>query len=260
MPDEPQDVYDEVAEDYAVARPNYPSEVFEVIQQYSAFAAPPRVVEVGSGTGQATMAMAARGWTVHGVEPGTRLAERARRLAPDPSVSFQVAKFEDAELGDQPFDLVAAATSWHWVDPDVGYRKASSVLRRAGTIALFWNAHVPETSNPAWQPIRNAYLEAAPDLADLAPLTPDRPDYDPAAELRDSGYFESIEMQTFGFDVTYRIDDFLRLIGTYASHRALTANDRTSLRERLRAAAREHLGGMVTKPYVTQLLLGTRRD
>ena len=203
MPDrETPGDYDEVAEDYAFARPDYPQELFAAIERYATFGAPPRVVEVGSGTGQATMAMAARGWTVHGVEPGARLAELARRRIPDARTTFHMSRFEDVDLDDQSFDLVAAATSWHWIDPTAGYRRAHSLLGRAGTIALFWNAHVPHTSHPAWQPIRDAYLDAAPDLADLAPLTPDRPDYEPVAELTDSGYFDSIETHTFAFEVT----------------------------------------------------------
>lgn len=192
--------YDGVADDYEVARPGYPADVFDTIEHYGDFNEPPRVVEVGSGTGQATRQMTARGWTVHGIEPGPRLAETARTHVPCPNTRFEVTRFEDAVLTESSFDLVAAATSWHWVETDIGYRKAHSLLKPSGKIALFWNAHVPHTTNPAREPIRDAYLDVAPELADLAPLTPDRLDYDPEHEIRTSGYFDLIERHVFDFE------------------------------------------------------------
>ena len=257
--DDESSAYDGVADDYEVARPGYLADVFDTIERYGRFDEPPRVVEVGSGTGQATRQMSARGWTVHGIEPGSRLAEAARARVPGPNTRFDVTRFEDAVLAESSFDLVAAATSWHWVEPDIGYCKAHSLLKPSGTIALFWNAHVPHTTNPAWEPIRDAYLAVAPELADLAPLTPDRPDYDPEHEIRMSGYFDLIERHVFTFDVTYPIDRFLRLLDTYASHQTLDPKRRSLLHERLRIAADDQLSGTVTKPYETLLLLGTRR-
>jgi SAM-dependent methyltransferase len=256
-PDEPS-AFDGVADDYEVARPGYPAEIFDAIEQYGGFNEPPRVVEVGAGTGQATRQMATRGWTVHGIEPGPRLAAAARSHVPSPNTQFHVTRFEDADLAESSFDLVAAATSWHWVEADIGYRKAHSLLKPSGTIALFWNAHVPHTTHPAWEPIRNAYLDVAPELADLAPLTPDRPDYDPGVEIRKSGCFDAIERHVFAFDVAYPIDRFLRLIDTYASHRALDQQRRALLHERLQIAADGQLSGTVTKPYETLLVLGRR--
>lgn len=259
MNDPRSSAYDGVADDYEVARPGYPAAVFDTIEHYGDFDEPPRVVEVGSGTGQATRQMAARGWTVHGIEPGPRLAATARARVPSPNTRFDVTRFEDVILVERSFDLVAAATSWHWVEADIGYRKAHSLLKPSGTIALFWNAHVPLTTDPAWDPIRDVYLDVAPELADLAPLTPNRPDYDPEHEIRTSGYFGLIERHVFNFDVAYPIDRFLRLIDTYASHQALDQRRRSLLHKRLRIAADDQLYGTVTKPYETLLLLGTRR-
>ena len=250
--------YDGVADDYEVARPGYPVAVFDAIEQYAKFDAPPRVVEVGSGTGQATRQMAARGWTVHGIEPGPRLAATAHSHVRNPNTQFHVTRFEDAALAERSFDLVAAATSWHWVEADIGYPKAHSLLKPGGTIALFWNAHLPHTTHPEWEPIRNVYLDVAPELADLAPLTPNRPDYDPDNEIRKSGHFDLIERHVFAFDITYPTDTFLKLIDTYASHQALNSQRRSLLHKRLRIAADEELSGTITKPYETLLLLGTR--
>ena len=40
---------------------------------------------------------------------------------------------------DERFDLVYAATAWHWIDPAVRYRRAWQLLRPGGHLA-FWSA------------------------------------------------------------------------------------------------------------------------
>ncbi len=47
--------------------------------------------------------------------------------------------FEDAELSPHAFDLVVAATSFHWLDPDTALDKIADVLRPGGHVALWWN-------------------------------------------------------------------------------------------------------------------------
>lgn len=251
--------FDRMAPAYDARRPGYPDAVFETIEQYASLPSRPQVLEVGIGTGQATTQMAARGWSVTGIEPGAQLADTARsRFRRDEQVAITVATFEEADLDDDTFDLVASATAWHWIDPDVGYAKAHRVLRRGGSVALWWNAHVPDTPDPRWQPIRSVYECAAPELARLAPLTPDRPDYDPANELRMCGLFDGVEEQVFPFDVQYTTNEFLELIGTYASHRHLDATRRSRLDAELAATIDGKLEGTVTKPYEARLILGRR--
>lgn len=169
-----------------------------------------------------------------------------------------MSSFEAFDLTEGSFDVVASATAWHWVDPSVGYDKAARVLRPTGIIALWWNAHVPETSDPSWVPIRKVYERTAPELAVLPRLAPDRPDYDPAAELRASGQFRSVDQRAFPFSVTYTSEAFLSLLDTYASHRHLDNERRRDLYDHLADAIAVELGGSITKPYEAVLVLGRR--
>ena len=50
--------------------------------------------------------------------------------------------FEAWKPGGRTFDLVLAATSFHWVDPGVRFTKAAAVLRPHGALAVFANQHV----------------------------------------------------------------------------------------------------------------------
>ncbi|HEY5011635.1 MAG TPA: class I SAM-dependent methyltransferase [Acidimicrobiia bacterium] len=254
---EHDNTFEAVAPTYDAIRPAYPEAVFDTIESYlSSVARHPHVLEVGVGTGQATVQMAAREWRVFGVEPGAQLAATARsRLAAHDLVTVATATFEAIDVADASFDLVASATAWHWVDPKVGYAKAHRVLEPDGAIALWWNAHVPDTTDPRWEPVRTAYERAAPELARLARLTPDRPDYDPAGELHDCGRFEAVEQHIFSFSLAYSAREFLDLISTYASHRHLDPPRRQRLVAELTDVIDGELGGTVVKPYEAQLVL-----
>ncbi len=248
--------YDAVAPTYDDVRPDYPDAVYEAIARYGNLPAEPSVLEVGVGTGQATIRMAQAGWRVSGVEPGAELAAIARnRLASHPDSSVSTARFEDIKVRNRFFDVVASATAWHWVDPSVGYDKAAQALKPTGIVALWWNAHVPDSADPRWVPIRRVYERVAPELAVLARLTPDRPDYDPSAELHACGHFRDIDQEVFGFEVNYTAERFLSLLDTYASHRCLDGERRCRLYDELTAVIEDELNGSVTKPYESVLLL-----
>ena len=253
------DTYNRAAEAYRAVRPVYPTAMFDRIENYaSALPSVPRVLEIGAGSGQATRQMLVRGWAVVALEPGADLAQSARDdLGEFGDVEIRVSRFEDAELPDRGFDLITAATAWHWIDPVVGFPKSARLLRPEGVLALWWNAHVPETTDPGWVPIRRVYEQVAPHLARLAPLTPDRPDYDPVSELAAAPWFTDVEQHDFPFAVSYTAAEFLALIGTYASHRTLDERTRRRLHAALTDVIDTELNGTVTKPYNCLLVLAT---
>src|SRR4051794_5470016 len=95
------------------------------------------VLEVGCGTGQATRSLAALGLSVTAMEPGAGMSAVARRqLGGFDQVRVERSTFEEWDDRGRRFDLLLAASSWHWVDPEVGWPKAHRVLRGGGWIAL----------------------------------------------------------------------------------------------------------------------------
>ena len=49
-----------------------------------------------------------------------------------------ISSFEDADIAPASFDLAVAATSFHWVDQEVGLTKLGWALRPGGWVALWW--------------------------------------------------------------------------------------------------------------------------
>src|SRR5919197_1861623 len=94
--------FEEVPELYDRARPLYPPALFDGLVAYAGLAAGARVLEIGCGTGQATLPLAERGLEVVCVELGAGLAGVARRkLAGFPRVEVVHAVFEDWQAADE---------------------------------------------------------------------------------------------------------------------------------------------------------------
>ena len=132
-----------MAEEYERVRSGYPPALVDRACEIGRLKPGDAVVEIGPGTGKLTRELAARGLVVDAVEPDADLAAVARRMVPERSVRFHIGTFEEVELPQDAFRAVFAATSYHWIDPDIGWRKVASLLEPEGVFALL--SHVGGT-------------------------------------------------------------------------------------------------------------------
>ncbi len=128
--------FDRVAAAYDRHRPVYPDELVDTACAAAGLRAGDRVLEIGCGTGQLTAALVARGLRVLAVEPGAHMIERARVRAGGEAVEFVCGRFEDVALAGESFSAVFSASAVHWVDPDVSWAKAASLLKPGGALVL----------------------------------------------------------------------------------------------------------------------------
>jgi ubiquinone/menaquinone biosynthesis C-methylase UbiE len=130
-------VFGEVAELYDRARAGYPEAlVDDVMDSVQGDGRPLRALEVGAGTGKATLAFARRDVEIVALEPSPAMAAVAmRHCSRFPGVRFAGATFEEWPVEASGFDLLFSAQAWHWVDPSVRYVKAAQALRVGGTLA-----------------------------------------------------------------------------------------------------------------------------
>jgi trans-aconitate methyltransferase len=126
---EPRLVFGTVAERYDRVRPSYPS---VLVDEVIALAGDGPALEVGAGTGKATLLFAQRGFAVHAVEPSAEMASIARQRCADfPDVTIEESDFEDWHGDRHTFALVFSAQAWHWVAPELGaVRPARRACRR----------------------------------------------------------------------------------------------------------------------------------
>jgi SAM-dependent methyltransferase len=128
------EVFGEVADDYDRIRPGYPA---QLVDDVLAAAGSGPVLEVGAGTGKATVAFAARGADLTCIEPDRRMAGLLRRKLP--SVPIVVTTFEEW-TPDRPYAALISAQAWHWVDAGRRSGLAFRALAPGGLFAPFWNA------------------------------------------------------------------------------------------------------------------------
>ncbi|MGV9883469.1 class I SAM-dependent methyltransferase [Streptomyces sp. NPDC003006] len=134
-------LFGEAAELYDSARPGYPDRLVTYVLTYAALEHP-TAVEIGAGTGKATLPFAARGLPLLCLEPDPRMARVLRRnTAPYPKVRVEVTRFERWRSAGHRYGLLFAGASWHWLQPAHRWGLAHAALVPGGTIALFWNPH-----------------------------------------------------------------------------------------------------------------------
>ncbi|WP_306189670.1 MULTISPECIES: bifunctional 2-polyprenyl-6-hydroxyphenol methylase/3-demethylubiquinol 3-O-methyltransferase UbiG [unclassified Streptomyces] len=142
-------LFDEVPELYDRVRPGYPDELFADLARVTGLDETSSVLEAGCGTGHATRALAALGCSVTAVEPGVGMAALARRrTAAFRDVRLETSTFEEWDDRGRRFDVLVAASSWHWVAPSIGWRRAHDVLRPGGWMALLGNVVVRRPGEP----------------------------------------------------------------------------------------------------------------
>jgi SAM-dependent methyltransferase len=122
---------------YDRARPGYPTAMFDDLAALAELTAGSRVLEIGAGTGQATLPLAERGYDVTAVElSGGMAAIAKRKLAGFPNARVVTGAFEAMPLPAAHFDAVLCATAWKWLDPAVRLVKAAAVLVPGGSLAI----------------------------------------------------------------------------------------------------------------------------
>ena len=251
--------FDEAAELYDRARPDYPPAVFDDLAALAGLGPGARVLEIGAGTGKATVPLAARGYAVVAVELGARMAAVARsNLAGFPAVRVVVAAFEAWPLPAEPFDAVVAATAFTWVDPAVRVAKAADALRPGGALATLGTRHVAGGTEAFFAEVQACYerwdpatppgfrLPAAADL----PLD--------SAELDRSGRFGPATFRRYEWDQPYTTAAYLDVLRTYSGHRALAPAARQGLLECIAHLIDSRYGGRITKRYLTELRVARR--
>jgi SAM-dependent methyltransferase len=160
-------VFDEIAAEYDRRRPAYPDELIDQACQVAGIGSGDHVLEVGCGSGQLTRGLLARGLHVTALEPGASLIALARRnLAGAGEVEFVNAQLEGVSLPSERFAAVFSASAFHWVDPEVSWRKAADALVTGGTLALVQYFGLEEPRSKLDQEaVLAALAKVAPDIA-----------------------------------------------------------------------------------------------
>lgn len=134
------------AREYDALRPRYPEQSVRDLlalspQATESPAEPPRIADLGAGTGILTRQLLAHGARVEAVEPSVAMTQVLAETAGEHARRLTIVPAPAEQTGLQPgnADIVVAAQAWHWFDADAVQQEITRLLVPGGALALIWN-------------------------------------------------------------------------------------------------------------------------
>ncbi|MEO8247582.1 MAG: class I SAM-dependent methyltransferase [Chloroflexota bacterium] len=253
QPTNPGRSFDAFADEYDRYRPTYPDALFALIRRELGLRGQPTVVDLGAGTGRASLAMVALGWRVTAVEPGSAMLDvlRANAAKTGLEVASMQASAEATGLDPASADLVTAAQAFHWFDKPAAVAEMARITRPGGGVALFWN--VRDETRSSFVAAYHATLDRHGGPAEGRYLQAGRASgRGPTREaLESSPSFDAPALHELFHEVEMRAADFLPMAFTASYVRAMAPAALVSFRAETEALVAEHAraDGGLTIPY-----------
>jgi trans-aconitate methyltransferase len=248
-------VFDAVADLYGAARPSYPQALFADVIGEAALSAGDRVLEVGCGPGNATQGFANKGFRITALDPGAQLVRVARERVASADVTYVVTTFEDWPLPADAFSLVFAAQAWHWIDPEIGFAKASAALAPSGVLAVFFNDTL-DVAEPLLSELLEVYRRLAPGVLHKPGSAGAE---NPLPHLfQQFADFGPVVQKSYAWSASYSAIGFADLQRTVSSHRLLADDERERLLDAVVAVVNAH-GGQLELPFQAHLYMAHRK-
>ncbi|HEY3712996.1 MAG TPA: class I SAM-dependent methyltransferase [Jatrophihabitantaceae bacterium] len=224
---------------YERFRPGYPDELVDEVLAYAG--RPLRTaLEIGAGTGKATRQFASRGIAVTATDPDPAMLQELRKQVPEAAGVVQAA-FEDLPLT-PVYDLVFAAASLHWTQPDRRWARVAAMLRRDGIFASFGGQlHLADSDVE-----RAVGAARAQFLADDGVPSPDGTPADspmqwPGTELLQSDRLTDVRQLTIERRAALSADDYIGHLSTISAYLELPEPVRAHVFDRIRKVLPERV-------------------
>lgn len=223
---------------YDLMRPQYTEALFQDIIRMAHVKLESKLLEIGCGTGQATGSFLKTGATIKALDLGEKLVNYCRdKFSAYDAIDFLCSDFNTYHLEEDNYDLVISATSFHWINPEIGYSKVYKALKAGGYVALFWNIPSIEKSNGGlYQTIQDIYAKHAPDLAKKKGGA----DYSPCLTWYQKTGFQNIQSKTYEVQRLLTGQAYIKLLDSYSDHQTLDKTIKEKLYRDIETAIERH--------------------
>ncbi|MGY1750159.1 class I SAM-dependent methyltransferase [Modestobacter sp. SYSU DS0511] len=248
------------AEAYAHHRRDVPGEMLDQLVAHLGLTATDRAIDLGAGTGQVAVGLAARLGGVLALDPEPdMLVQLRRRLAAGGTVNVVCALAADHDLPGLAgvvgtnWGLLTVANALHWMDAAAVFSTARQLLRPGGGIAVITHGTPLWLGEQDWQRALRALLERrfgpAPGTCgtDAEALAERR------ALLSRAG-FSDVEVLHHRYAAPVDADHVLGNLASAMSPGQLPPERRRELEDDVRTALAPHAGSMVEEAPVTVLV------
>ena len=247
--------FDPSAALYERVRPSYPEELIDDIVNISGLPSDGRILEIGCGTGKATEPFARKGYSLDCLDIGPDLAAIAAEKFKDfNDVQVNIGSFETWNNAERAYNLIIAAASFHWIDPQIRFIKSADMLGTNGALAVFTNKHVRKDEG-FFARVQDVYQTHAPSMDQIRserkklwtePV--------PGEDL-----FEKPIVKKYPWVVEYSAEDYVGLLGTYSDHLSLPDEQRSSLFNAIDRLIQNEYAGSVQMHYMAELKLWMKK-
>lgn len=128
--------FSRVVEAYTKYRRDYPEQIYDLIHDFCSDKES-KVLDLGCGTGIVTNHLALNYKDVIGIDKEQGMIDATKETA-NKNAKFLVASAESLPFEDGTFDLVTAASAYHWFDYDKAGKEILRVLKSNGKFCVFW--------------------------------------------------------------------------------------------------------------------------
>lgn len=237
--------FDENVVLYDKFRPTYGTKIFEDILSYGRIKKSNKILEIGCGTGNATLPMIRTGAEVTAVEIGDNLSKyTAQKFSQYSNFHVIHSAFEDFQAHAK-YDLIFAATAFHWIKPDKSYSKCKELLTAGGVLAVFWNTpRISRKNYDLYEKIQGLYQKFMPNGQEEKEMLLESEWYTKRCNelnnfLKENGYLDCI-FKTYQDSRVFSADEYIGLLQTYSDHMALPSDVRTPFFEKIHSVINKH--------------------
>ncbi|MBK1813227.1 methyltransferase domain-containing protein [Clostridium sp. YIM B02505] len=250
--------FNEVASEYDRMRPLYAEELFEDVIKYTDLDSSKNALEIGIGTGQATLPFLKSGCKVTAIELGSKMAAFTKEKFSE-FENFNVINddFESIVLENNSYDLIYSASAFQWINPQIGYPKVLELLKSGGAFAKFSHslyqeeefAAVASAMDKVYDKYRNDFYTDPRISLDkvhegykkvLTSMNPPSP-HNKERSLEHANWikqygFSDVIYKCYHQTLTYDSESYVSLISTYCDQIALPENTRKQFAKEIKEA------------------------
>lgn len=252
-----EDSFDKSVNDYEESRPLYVKELYDDIFKYKEINADSDVLEIGIGTGKATLPILKTNCHVAAIEPGGNLTEVCKeKYKGYNNFSIYNTTLQEYECPAESFDLIYSATAFHWIPEEYGYKRVYELLKKGGVFSRFaYHAGSDKKRPQLTHEIQELYKKYMHQTGERREYSED--EARSLAELAAKYGFVDTKYKMYSFTKDFTADEYMKLLHTYSDHMRLEEPDRNGLLNGIYDVINRH-GGVITVYYTIDLQLARK--
>lgn len=226
--------------EYDKWRPTYVPELYKSIQEFKHIDKSTIALEIGIGTGQATLPILETGCLITAVELGDKLAQYTKKKYVDYK-NFQVINtmFQDYTNEPNSFDLIFSASAFHWIPEKIGYEKVYALLKPGGVFARFANHPFKDKGREEmFDAIQELYKEYMPGSS--ADKEYDEENAKKRSDIAKKYGFINTTYRIYKRTRTFSAKEYISLLGTYSDHIAIEQQKREAFFSKIQKVIEEY--------------------